>query len=147
MSIRKRIRTYNTSTQLDRQLFALTMIACPFFRVALLAMPFSRVLAWQGVPGEETTELPDPGSLAYRKAMHVALLRTARYFPWAANCYALCLAGKFLLRKQGISSTLYLGFYKTPEGCHQGHAWLRSHDTWISGGGQRYLYCVHSCYS
>lgn len=147
MSIRRRIHTFRTASLQDLRLFALSMLLCPFFRVALLAMPFARVLAWQGLPGQESTALPDPMSLAYRKALHVALQRTARYFPWVANCYVLCLAGKYLLRRQGIASTIYVGFRKTTEGRHQGHAWLRSHDTWISGGSQRHLYSVHSWYT
>jgi hypothetical protein len=115
--------------------------------MALSLLPFRRVLAWQGVPGVESPDAPDPSSLAYRTALHGALLRCARHAPRLATCYAVCLAGKVLLRWRGLPSTMYIGFRKTTDGLHEGHAWLRSHDTWVSGGGRRHHYHVHSQYT
>lgn len=118
-----------------------------FFRVALLIMPFRRIIAWQGVPGRESPDTTDAGSRSYREALHRALLLTSRYAPGLATCYTLCLAGKWLLRRKGLPSTLYIGFRKAGEAGFEGHAWLRSYDAWITGGGSRSHYDVHSYYS
>jgi hypothetical protein len=147
MSIARRIRSFRAASPLERRLFFAALLLTPFFRVALALLPFRRVLAWQGLPRVESPDAPDPSSLAYRTALHGALLRCARYAPRFATCYALCLAGKVLLRRRGLPSTLYVGFRKTEAGRHEGHAWLRSHDTWVSGGGRRRLYHVHSQYT
>lgn len=147
MSIARRIRSLRAASPLERRLYAAALVLTPLFRLAIALLPFRRVLAWQGRPGFESPDAPDPSSLAYRTALHGALLRCARHAPRLATCYALCLAGKYLLRRRGIPSTLYLGFRKTEAGRHDGHAWLRSRDTFVSGGGRRHLYLVHSQYT
>ncbi|NDC76929.1 MAG: lasso peptide biosynthesis B2 protein [Chitinophagia bacterium] len=147
MSIVRRIRSYLASSSLERRLFAAAFLLTACFRIALLVMPFRRVIGWQGVPGEESPDAADPTSRPYREALHRALLLAARYAPGLATCYTLCLAGKWLLRRKGLPSTLYVGFRKVGDGRYEGHAWLRSYDAWISGGGSRSLYDVHSFYT
>jgi hypothetical protein len=147
MPLPRRIRSLLTTTPLELRIFAVSLLLTPFFRIALFVMPFRRVIAWQGAPCLESPDTPDPGSRAYREALHRALLLTARYEPGIATCHALCLTGRTLLRRRGLPSTLYIGFRKMDDGRYVGHAWLRSHDTWVTGGGQRHLYDVHSYYS
>ena len=147
MSIARRIRSFYAATPLERRLFAAAYILTPIFRAALLFIPFRRILSWQGAPGVESPDAPEPASRAYREALHRALSLSARYWPGIASCYALCLTGKCLLRRNRLPSTMYIGFRKLPDGSHEGHAWLRSHDTWVTGGGKRHLYAVHSQYT
>lgn len=147
MSIARRIHSFLATSPLERRLFAAALLLTPLFRVALLVMPFRRVIAWQGVPGSDSPDMPDTASRPYREALHRGLQLTARYAPGIATCYTLCLAGKWLLRSKGLPSTLYVGFRKTEDGRYEGHAWLRSYDAWITGGGSRSLYDVHSYYS
>jgi len=147
MSIERRIRSLLATSPMERRLFAAAYLLTVFFRIALFVMPFRRVIGWQGVPGLVSPYAADPGSRPYREALHRALLLTARYAPGIATCYTLCLAGKWLLRRKGLPSTLYVGFRKASQGRYEGHAWLRSFDAWISGGGSRGLYDVHSYYT
>lgn len=147
MSIARRIRSLLSTSPLERRLFVAAILLTAFFRVALWVMPFRRLIAWQGVPGAESPDVADPGSRPFREALHRALQLTARYASGAATCYTLCLAGKWLLRRKRLTSTLYVGFRKSEEGRYEGHAWLRSYDAWITGGGSRSLYDVHSYYS
>lgn len=147
MSTVRRMRSLLATSPMQRRLFGAAFLLTVFFRIALFVMPFRRVIGWQGVPGLESPFAADPGSRPYREALHRALLLTARYAPGLATCYTLCLAGKWLLRRRGLPSTLYVGFRKADAGRFEGHAWLRSYDAWISGGGSRSLYDVHSCYT
>jgi hypothetical protein len=147
MSIVRRIRSFLSTSPLERRLFTAAFLLTVFFRITLYVMPFRRVIGWQGVPGLESPDAADPGSRPYREALHRALQLAGRYAPWLATCYTLCLTGKWLLRRKGLPSTLYVGFRRAGEGRYEGHAWLRSYDAWISGGGSRSLYDVHSYYS
>jgi hypothetical protein len=147
MKTGRRIRNLLATSPLERRLFAAAILLTAYFRIALFVLPFRRVIAWQGVPGKDSPDASDPGSRPYREALHRALLLTARYAPGLATCYTLCLAGKWLLRRRGLPSTLYIGFRKWEQGRYEGHAWLRSYDAWISGGGSRSLYDVHSYYT
>jgi hypothetical protein len=147
MPILRRIRSFLSTSPLERRLFAAAILLTAYFRIALFVLPFRRVIGWQGVPGLESPDAADPGSRPYREALHRALLLTARNAPGLATCYTLCLAGKWLLRRRGLPSTLYIGFRKCEQGRYEGHAWLRSYEAWISGGGSRSLYDVHSYYT
>jgi hypothetical protein len=63
-----------------------------------------------------------------------ALIRCKRHFPIRTKCLEEAITGKFLLRKYGISSTLYLGVCKENEEKLVAHAWLSSDDQIITGG-------------
>jgi len=66
-----------------------------------------------------------------REAQQVgwAVTALARYFPWDAKCLAQAVAGKWMLQRRGIPSTLYLGV----ERIHGGEKWLEAH-AWLRCG-------------
>ena len=47
---------------------------------------------------------------------------------------AQALAGKYMLRRRGITSTLYLGVAKGVKTQLEAHAWLRSGNFVVAGG-------------
>jgi len=59
----------------------------------------------------------------------------ARYFPWDAKCLARALAGKWMLQRRGIPSTLYLGVEHVQDVEKQlgAHAWLRCNSMFVTG--------------
>jgi hypothetical protein len=58
-----------------------------------------------------------------------AVTALARYFPWDAKCLAQAVAGKWMLQRRGIRSTLYLGV----ERVHGGEKWMEAH-AWLRCG-------------
>jgi hypothetical protein len=66
-----------------------------------------------------------------REAQQVgwAVTALARYFPWDAKCLAQAVAGKWMLQRRDIPSTLYLGV----ERVHSGEKWLEAH-AWLRCG-------------
>jgi hypothetical protein len=64
-----------------------------------------------------------------------AVHRASRHVPWAAKCLVQAMAGKKMLERRGIASTLYLGLAKSPDQGLQAHAWLRCGSQIILGGG------------
>jgi hypothetical protein len=72
-----------------------------------------------------------------REAQQVgwAITVLARYVPWDAKCLARALAGKWMLQKRGIPSSLYLGVEQV-QGVEKqlgAHAWLRCNNMFVTG--------------
>jgi hypothetical protein len=115
--------------------------------IAMTLLPFRWWGRWQGETRSDTPEDPDPQSLAFRKDLTQALTITAGYMPVLRRCYIRALTGKILLSRKGIQGTLYIGFRTFDNGKFEGHAWLRAHDTWITGAERRTDFSVHGIYS
>lgn len=56
--------------------------------------------------------------------------------PWKSACLAQALAGKWMLGRRGLDSTIRLGVAKGADGNLQAHAWLCAGDTILTGGAQ-----------
>lgn len=64
-----------------------------------------------------------------------AITSLARFLPWDAKCLIQALAGKWMLRRRGMPSTLYLGVDRghSEEKWLEAHAWLRCGTDIITG--------------
>ena len=70
------------------------------------------------------------------------------YTPWVSNCFPQAVAAHRLLRRHGVSSTLYLGAMRNAgsgvasatESRVAAHAWVRSGEHFVTGGAERELY-------
>ncbi len=82
----------------------------------------------------ETLGENDAATLAQGERVAQALQRMRRRVPWTGHCLAQALAGKFMLRRRGIASTLHLGVAKDGKTNLEAHAWLRSGDVVVAGG-------------
>jgi hypothetical protein len=120
----------------ERRLFLEAVIWLGLFRVVLLSVPFRRIAPHLGALMTETTrsELP-PGFLHAVQAVGRAVDRASRHVPWEAKCLVQAMAGKKMLKRRGVESTLYLGLAKKAEAGLQAHAWLRCGDKILLGGG------------
>jgi hypothetical protein len=115
--------------------------------LAMTLLPFRWWGRWQGKVRTSTSEDPDPGTLTFRKNLAQALAITTRHLPILRRCYIRALTGKILLARKGIRGTLYIGFRTFENGKFEGHAWLRAHDTWITGAERRNDFSIHGIYS
>jgi len=104
-------------------------------RAAVLTLPFKRIAPYLGARMALAPEkLPDKWVEEARRvawAIRAAAART----PWRSNCLAQGIAGKAMLRRRGIPSTLYLGMAKGQDATEPlaGHAWLRCAARIITG--------------
>ena len=57
---------------------------------------------------------------------------SSRFTPFTSNCFNKALAAHFMLRRRGLSSTLYLGVAKEGQNM-EAHAWLISGEQIITG--------------
>ncbi len=65
-----------------------------------------------------------------------AVQTLARFLPWDAKCLAQALAGKWMLQRRRLPSTLYLGVDRGQEKWLEAHAWLGCGTEIITGEPQ-----------
>lgn len=78
--------------------------------------------------GEILPELLEPV-----RRIRLAITRASRNLPTDPNCLPQALAGRRMLERRGIASSLYLGFQRDAEGRPHFHAWLKVGPEWVSG--------------
>jgi len=71
-----------------------------------------------------------------------AVRRTSRYTPWRSNCLAKAIAGRCMLRRRRIASTLYFGVARDADSQLAAHAWLQSGGIVLTGGSNLERYAV-----
>jgi len=100
------------------------------FRVLIVAFPF-RFWGYRcGIPYAETLRTPiRPARLPF---IISAVYFVSRYVPWTSLCLDRALSAAFMLKRYGVSSTLYIGIAKENESW-KAHAWLRVGDKMVMG--------------
>lgn len=117
----------------DRLLLLETATWLGVARLTLLLLPFRWLAPRLGATmSESPTDEPRLGELGRRLAWAVAV--AGRYTPWQTRCLVRAVAGKMLLRRRGIPSTLYLGVARDSDGELAAHAWLRCGGETLTGG-------------
>ena len=140
MSIRSLRRALFARTSAEWEAFLEAAVCLGIAAVTIRIVPFRRISSRLGLPNRESpTELD---ARAARRLEHIAwALRTVpRVSPWKTTCLAQALAGRSMLHRRGISSTLYLGLSRgdTELPSLGAHAWLRSGSVLVTGGeGQK----------
>lgn len=98
-------------------------------RLALLTLPFSRVVRWlQRAPDSGGRD--DAMVLAVRDAVTVA----ARNVPWNAVCLPQAMAAKVMLARRGQGSAVHFGAARAEGGSLAAHAWLVAGGEIVVGG-------------
>ncbi len=102
-------------------------------RLAVVILPFKWIALHLGEHMAQSPEVRREGKdeLAYEVSWAV---RTAsRNLPWQCKCLVQAMAAKWMLKRRGAHTTLYLGLAK--DGKHNlcAHAWLRSGDAILTG--------------
>ena len=116
-----------------------TAVYLALARLAIVVVPFRRLAPWLGATMAESPRAePRIGELGWRLGWAVRI--ASRYVPWQTRCLVRAIAGKMLLKRRGIPSTLYLGLAKEEDGQLAAHAWLRCGGRTLTGGrvGRKY---------
>ncbi|MDJ1181919.1 lasso peptide biosynthesis B2 protein [Roseofilum casamattae] len=103
-------------------------------RGCVLLLPFRSIAPYLGQLNQETPEASiQPAEQPIVEQIVWAIATSSRYTPWRSNCLARAIAGKIMLRRRKIASTLYLGLKKNANGL-EAHAWLRVGQEIVTGG-------------
>lgn len=93
-------------------------------RLALAVIPFRRLTPYFERP-VRVPELTGPERIRQRDAVRRAILTIHRHAPAANTCLHRAIAAQAMLRRRGISTTLYYGATRRPEHPLSTHAWVQ----------------------
>ena len=116
-----------------------------WYRFRILTVKMSKLQKTFGIRDEESPcELDiEDQKCAYRIGMRVE--HTCNRTPWQSKCLVKALTASHLLKKRGISHTLYLGVGQN-DSKMIAHAWLRSGRLYVTGGnGSSYSMVAKFC--
>ena len=109
-------------------------------RLAILLVPFRHIARIFGPQHAETPAVADLASEPRVRHLGTMIRATARNLPWECKCLAQAMAGKVMLARRGLPSTVYFGVRNDDEGEFGAHAWLRSGAVYVTGGpGHRHF--------
>jgi len=119
-------------SSLEQRLFLEALFWLALSRLAILTVPFRRIAPFLGRTMAETPSHALP-QLTVPLQISWAVRTASRYTPWENKCLAQAMAGKMMLKRRHIPSTLYLGLLKEGEKGLSAHAWLRCGDRILTG--------------
>ena len=136
----QRMRRFLRRPWSDQWLFVQAFLLLGLARLAINIVPFPRLTKHLGVPRVESpAEVPLPHLQEARRVAR-AVKSASHYTPWKSNCFPQAIAAKYILRRRGITSTLYLGAAFKARSELEAHAWLRCGQFYVTGGvGHRHF--------
>ena len=114
-----------------------TVLALAVARLFVLAVPFRVYSRSMGTDAESPAETSSP-DVVHRVSR--AIDSMSRHAPWRSKCLEQALAAKAMLRRRGISNTLYMAVAR--EVALEAHAWVRSGDVCVTGQAEFDRYTV-----
>lgn len=96
-------------------------------------LPFRFVAPLLGKHMASTPETEEDSLKMKIRPLKKALNRASKKLPLNSKCLDLAIAGKFMLRRRRIQSTVYLGVSKDDKEGLRAHAWVRSGKTIVTG--------------
>jgi len=134
-SIKSRLINLMCRSSADKWLLCKVFVLLGLCRFAINVFSFHRLEKYMGARLTETAATIPQGQLQIARKIHWAIHIISPFTPWTSNCFPQALCAKILLRRAGISSTLYMGAVFKPEGAAlKGHAWLRCGPYYVTGG-------------
>jgi hypothetical protein len=140
---RRRFRALARMPWSDRALAAESLAMLAMARLLVKTTPGERLAARMGGVPDNSADHMNPVNAAKQTGSEqgltgarvgVMLERTARTTWWRSMCLEQALAGKWMLRRRGIASTMYMGVAKSGTE-FIAHAWLVGDGQTVTGAG------------
>ena len=132
----RRLRGFRRLGWGERVLFLESWMLLGWARALVLAVPLRwlvpRPLPVANAVAGEDTDVGDERREEVRRLGRM-LRKASRHTPWESNCLAQALAGRWMLERRELPTTLYLGVAKDPRDL-TAHAWLRCRGQTVVGG-------------
>lgn len=134
-------RTLRRGT-LDRKLLVEAALWLTLIDLALRTLPFRRLAPYLGARMQESPLTADDAQRSCAEGVARAIRSARPRLPFEPACLTRAIAAMAMLRRRAQGSTLYLGLANGKHKELRAHAWLRSGDVVVTGGGQRDGYIV-----
>ncbi|MBU0493234.1 MAG: lasso peptide biosynthesis B2 protein [Chloroflexi bacterium] len=145
--LRQHLAKLCSHTWIERGLLLEALFWLVAARLVVLLIPFRYIAPLLGSHMAMSPTALLPEQAARSRQVGWAVRAVARRTPWDSNCLAQAIAGKMMLRRRGIASTLYLGVAKDEDKDLAAHAWLRSGDQILTGGSAQERFTVLSTFA
>jgi hypothetical protein len=144
---RQQLRKFFSLPWGDRLLLIEATLWLGLARLVMLAIPFRWLAPSLGQQMLESPTTDEPAQHEDARRLSRAVVTMSRYTPWESKCLTQAIAGKMMLKRRGIASTLYLGVMKDGNNGLSAHAWLRSGTVILTGGPGRERFTVVSTFA
>jgi hypothetical protein len=101
-------------------------------RLALKLAPFRR-LTWLFERPARQPELTGPARTQLKREVRWAIRAAAHVLPGKFVCFPRAMTAQSMLRRRGISTTLYYGALRLPERGLTAHVWVQDGDEGVVG--------------
>ncbi len=118
----------------DKWLFVQAYAGLGVSWVLIHTLPFRWIAAHLGVCMNASPDAISPEQAAIARRVSWAVRRASQLTPWPSVCLPQAITAKALLRRHGITSTLYLGATFNETQSLMAHAWLRCGGLYVTGG-------------
>jgi hypothetical protein len=142
-----RVRKFLGLSWSDRCLFLEAALFLALVRPAVMILPFRWIAPWLGHYMAESSRTTPVEHEELAERVGWCVRSAGGNLPGESRCLAQGVAGKLMLKRRGIPSTLYLGASKDEQHLVRYHAWLRSGSTIITGGPLIKQYTVVSTFA
>lgn len=137
----RKIKTFFSIDNKLRVEFIQAFIYEGMYRGFILFVPFNKLRRGMGKHKEESVATVDVEVYKEAKRISWIVTLTSSKTPWESKCLVQALTAQKMLKKKGISTTIYLGVRK--EGNEmKAHAWSRCGQYYVTGGAIRDQYTV-----
>lgn len=138
----KQLQQFFSLSGCEKRLFFVVFFMTGVVRLAILVLPFRWLQPVLGLSMKESKAEEVKVNQDEARRISKMVERVSRYTPWESKCLVQAMVGKILLRRQGISNTLYLGVGKDERKALIAHAWLRSGKIILTGGRGRERFTI-----
>lgn len=128
-----KLRTFIELDGADQLATLEAMALLLYARLLIAKVPPRRWRSRFGVVSAKPDTPAPPSQVATIRRMRLAIARALRNVPGAPNCLPQALAGRWMLQRRGIASSLFLGTQRDEQGAAHFHAWLKAGDEWVTG--------------
>jgi hypothetical protein len=140
-----RLHNFFRRRSADRLILLEAVILLALARVLVHTVRFERVATRLGSHMAQSSDEDSPEAYATARRVRWAVATAARNLPFDVICLPQAIAGKLMLRRRGIASTLYLGVAYDPD--LKAHAWLRVGRVIVTGAKGRIGFSVISTFA
>lgn len=115
-----------------------------FARMAVITLPFrwiAKGLGEKEAPSGDIDITSKADDLELNK-IGWTIRRISDHTPWKSNCLAQAITAQKMLARRNRSSEMYFGLKRGETSEMEAHAWLKSGDTVLTGGGNLDQYAV-----
>jgi hypothetical protein len=134
----RRLRKFFRRSWGDRLLLLEALAWLILAKLLIHGIPFRWLAPRLGKRMTQSPATVTPKEQAIGKRIGWAVEAVARHSPMKFVCFPQAVAAKWMLRRRGLTSTLYLGLKMESEDKLAAHAWVRLGDRILTGREQSY---------